>query len=99
MPRFSRGATKSRTPGPLSIQSKKRGTRKKMRRLYVFIPQVHGARRKRTSCSHATDGPGEDYDVIEDSHFSSIVIPSGARDLTKTESVTLSWEILRSRSG
>src|SRR6476661_1439153 len=61
MPRFLRARTRSNKPGLSSIQSRKRGRQRKMRRSYTFIPPDRGDRKQPMICSPTTAARGEDY--------------------------------------
>src|ERR1041385_5013105 len=65
MPRSLHEATKSKKRGRSSIQSKKRGTQRKMPRSCTSIPPVHGDRKLLMICSPATDARGEDCNELE----------------------------------
>src|ERR1700716_505494 len=97
MPRFLRGVTKSKKRRLSSTRSKKPGTPRKMRPSYIFIRQDRGDRKQRTIYLPAMAVLGDDYEHFQ--RFISHVIPSDARDLSKTERVTRRCEILRIRSG
>jgi Glucose-6-phosphate dehydrogenase, C-terminal domain len=83
-PHFLRVATRSRKPGLLSIRSRRPGMQKKMRPVCFSILPVHGDRKKLMICLPAMAGRGEDYE-----RYVCGVIPSAARDLTKSERLRL----------
>src|SRR6476620_5975498 len=64
MPRSLRVATRSKRLGRSSILSRKRGTQRKMRRNYTFIPLDHGDLKLPMICSPATVARGEDYKTV-----------------------------------
>src|SRR5215216_902977 len=64
MPRSSHARTRSNKPGLSSIQSRKRGTQRKMRRNYAFIPLDRGDRKPPMICSPATAARGEDCKLL-----------------------------------
>src|SRR5436190_5371349 len=64
MPRSLHARTRWSKPGRSSIQSRKRGTQRRMRPSYIFIPRDPGDRKLPMICSLARAGRGEDYKPV-----------------------------------
>src|SRR5213592_1270809 len=64
MPRSLHARTRWSKPGRSSIQSRKRGTQRKMLRSYISIPRDRGDRKLPMICSLARAGRGEDYKPV-----------------------------------